>query len=78
MADRIPGILNVPGLSAWRLTFALYAAGYVLYLVPALVWAWQQGVQPFLGFALWQALLYAPLWPLMLISRVTAMVIATV
>ena len=48
---------------------AAWAAGYVLYLVPALLWGWQNGVQPYLGFAVWQAVLYAPLWPIVLFAQ---------
>lgn len=59
--------LNRSGrLSTARLAQLIYVAGYVLYLAPALVWGWRTGVEPLLGFALWQALLYAPLWPIVL------------
>lgn len=53
-------------LTLGKLALLTYAAGYILYLVPALIWGWANGAEPFFGFALWQALLYAPLWPFVL------------
>ena len=57
-------------LTFGQLVLLTYAAGYVLYLVPALIWGWRQGMEPLLGFALWQILLYAPLWPFVLFAQI--------
>ena len=54
-------------MSFYRLLLLTYSAGYVLYVIPALVWGWNSGeADPFFGFALWQLLLYGPLWPIVL------------
>ena len=75
MAAQEPARRALAGLTGTKLALGLYLAGYVLYLVPALIWGWSQGVDPFLGFALWQALLYAPLWPFVLFAQFYKLII---
>lgn len=57
------------------MALATYIAGYFLYLLPALIWGLVQGTTPFLGYALWQALLYAPLWPFVLFAQFYGLII---
>lgn len=78
MVDRQLGVMGIPGLTAWRVTFLVYALGYLIWVARAMYWAAQNDVENFWGFALWHVLLYGPMWPLMLISRITGMVISTV
>jgi hypothetical protein len=75
MAATDPARALLGGLTGAKLAFGLYLAGYWLYLVPALIWGWSQGIEPFLGFALWQALLYAPLWPFVLFAQFYKLII---
>ena len=63
------------GLTLPKLSLGIYAVGYFAYLIPALIWGWNAGVQPFLGFALWQALLYGTLWPLIVLLQFYRIVI---
>lgn len=78
MTDRAPDLFNVPGLTGWRLFFGLYLVGYFVYLLLHMYWGWRDGVEPYLGFLAWHALLYGPLWPLLAIASITAMVLSTV
>ncbi len=61
-------------LSAPRLALIIYVAGYFLYLIPALAWGWTQNLESFTGFVLWQAILYAPLWPFVLSAQAFALI----
>ena len=75
MAGPDPARLGRGTWTTARLALATYVAGYFLYLLPALIWGWAQGTTPFLGYALWQALLYAPLWPFVLFAQIYGLVI---
>lgn len=61
-------------LSAPRLILGIYVSGYFVYLIPALIWGWSQNLDSFGGFALWQAVLYAPLWPFVLSAQAFAFI----
>ncbi|MSP19986.1 MAG: hypothetical protein EXQ93_00325 [Alphaproteobacteria bacterium] len=78
MASRDSNLFGISGLTAWRLTFLIYAAGYVVYVAIHAYLGIRDGVDPFLGFFLWHALLYGPLWPLVGVAWVTSLVVATI
>ena len=65
------------GLTLPKLALGIYIVGYFAYLLPALFWGWKAGVTPFIGFALWQALLYGTLWPLIVMLQFYRLVIGT-
>ena len=52
-----------------RIAVTAWLAGYIVYLIPALIWGWSIGAKPFLGYAAWQAVLYAPMWPFVLLVQ---------
>ena len=78
MSTREPDVFNVPGVTGWRLLIGLYVVGYFVYLGLHMYWGMRDGIEPYLGFVAWHALLYGPLWPMILIARLTSLIIATV
>jgi hypothetical protein len=78
MVDRQPGVMGIPGLTPWRLTLIVYVLGYLIWVSRAMFWGVQNNVDNFWEGVLWHVVLYGPMWPLMLISRVTGMVLSTV
>jgi len=67
--SRIRKNSNFPNISLRKLLILTYLTGYILYLIPALIWGWVNGVELFAGFVAWQAFLYAPLWPIVLFAQ---------
>ena len=61
-------------ISGWRLGAGIYIAGYFVYLIPAIVWGWNQDLVSYVGFVLWQGFLYAPFWPFVLSAQVFAFI----
>ena len=61
-------------LTGPRLALGIYAAGYFIYLIPALIWGATQNLDSYAGFVLWQAVLYAPLWPFVLSAQLFAFI----
>ena len=77
MATQESNLFGVRGLTSWRLTFLIYAGGYAIYVAAHVYLGLRDHVDPFLGFFLWHALLYGPLWPLVAIAYLTSLVVAT-
>jgi hypothetical protein len=78
MVDRPPGVMGIPGLTAWRVTFLVYALGYLIWVARAMYWGATHEVDRYWEGVAWHVFLYGPMWPLMLLSRITGMVISTV
>lgn len=77
MTTQDSSLFGVRGLTSWRLTFLIYATGYVLYVAAHVYLGLRDNVEPFLGFILWHVFLYGPLWPLVAIAYLTSLVVAT-
>lgn len=60
-------------LTGPRLALGIYIVGYFVYLIPAVIWGWNQDLGSYAGFVAWQATLYAPLWPVVLSAQLFAL-----